>query len=293
MILPTPKEFSFEECLIYLNRSPLECLFYVEDSRIEKAMKVGNDTVFFSVQHNKSEGIQINFPNGQPNDSARQAVARYVQEWLDLERDLTPFYKMAASDPLLKPLIERYYGLRLIAIPDLFEALCWSIIGQQINLKFAYTLKKRVVETFGEKATRGKRDYWLFPSPETIAALEPEAFMEFQFSRNKAEYLIGVARLLAAGDISPDSLRNGNDPDMTRQTLLQIRGVGNWTADYVLMKCFRIPSAFPIGDVGLHNALKIQLGLSQKPSLAEIEKIAAAWKGWEAYATFYLWRSLV
>jgi DNA-3-methyladenine glycosylase II len=78
-----------------------------------------------------------------------------------------------------------------------------------------------------------------------------------------------------------------------REKLLQIRGVGEWTADYVLMKCFRIPSVFPITDVGLHNALKIHLGLSQKPSLPEIKKLAADWNPWEAYATFYLWRSLI
>lgn len=293
MIFPTPTEFSFEECLAYINRSPLECLFFVEDSKIEKALKVGKDIVIFRVEQHEGNGIKIEFPNGQPDNYARQAVTRYLQEWLDLDRDIAPFYQMAGSDLLLKPLIERHYGLRLIAIPDLFEALCWSVIGQQINLKFAYTLKKRVVETFGEKITFGKRNYWLFPSPETLAALSPEALMKFQFSRNKAEYLIGIARLFAAGKISRESLRDGNDPGNTRQALLQIRGVGNWTADYVLMKCFRIPSAFPIGDVGLHNALKIQLGLSQKPSLADIEKIAAGWKGWEAYATFYLWRTLI
>lgn len=69
-------------------------------------------------------------------------------------------------------------------------------------------------------------------------------------------------------------------------------GFGPWTANYVMMRCLRDPSAFPIEDVGLHNALKQQLKLSEKPGLAEIRQLAAAWQGWEAYATFYLWRSL-
>jgi len=201
---------------------------------------------------------------------------------------------MANGDPLLKRLAERYYGLRLIGIPDLFEALAWSVIGQQINLNFAYTLKKRLVEAFGEKVTGDGRDFCLFPSPETVAGLSPETLLKMQFSRNKTEYLVGIARRITSGELSKEIiLKEGNDLNAMRAKLLEIRGVGQWTADYVLMKCFRLPSAFPIGDVGLHNALKIQLGLPQKPSLKEIEKIAAGWKDWEAYATFYLWRSLL
>lgn len=73
---------------------------------------------------------------------------------------------------------------------------------------------------------------------------------------------------------------------------MAIRGVGEWTADYVMMKCLHHPTAFPITDVGLHNALKIQLGLKRKPTLEEIKEFAANWEGLQAYAVFYLWRSL-
>ena len=76
------------------------------------------------------------------------------------------------------------------------------------------------------------------------------------------------------------------------QALIHMRGVGAWTADYVLMKCLHHRAAFPIADVGLHNALKNQLGLERKPNIMEIKEIATHWEGWQAYATFYLWRSL-
>lgn len=294
MRLPTPKEFNYSECLAFLNRSSIECLFYTGNSQIQKAMRVEEETVLFRVQPHDGSGLKLDFLNGQPNEHTTQAVASYVRDWLDLERDLSPFYEMAGGDPLLKRLVKRHFGLRLIGIPDLFEALAWSVIGQQINLNFAYTLKKRLVERFGEKVTGDGRNFWLFPSPETVAGLSPETLLQMQFSRNKAEYLVGIARRIASGELSKEIILNeGNDLNAMRVKLLEIRGVGRWTADYVLMKCFRLPSAFPIGDVGLHNALKIQLGLPQKPSLKEIEKIAAGWRGWEAYATFYLWRSLI
>ena len=75
--------------------------------------------------------------------------------------------------------------------------------------------------------------------------------------------------------------------------MVELKGIGNWSADYVLMKCFRRNEAFPIADVGLHNAIKFQLGRKTKPSIEEIEKMAEGWKGWESYVTFYLWHSLL
>ena len=72
----------------------------------------------------------------------------------------------------------------------------------------------------------------------------------------------------------------------------KIKGVGNWTANYALMKTFRYPDAFPLEDAGVHNAIKNQLGLKSKPNLTRVKKIFNSYKGWEAYATLYLWKSL-
>ncbi len=294
MTIPTPPEFSFAECLRFLNRSPRECLHYAGDGELFKPLKAGNVAVLMRVRQNGAGELSIDFPKGAPGETFRAAAANYIREWLDLERDLKPFYAIANNDSLLEKLVRQYYGLRLIGIPDLFEALGWAVIGQQINLPFAYTLKKRLVEAFGEKIVYRRREHWLFPAPAAVAGLEPEDLLGMQFSRRKAEYLIGIARLLAGGELSREKiLRESGGIEDLRRRLQQIRGVGEWTADYVLMKCFRVPSAFPIGDAGLHNALKNQLGLSRKPSLGEIKALARRWKGWEAYATFYLWRSLV
>lgn len=82
------------------------------------------------------------------------------------------------------------------------------------------------------------------------------------------------------------------DYEAMKKRLMDIRGIGAWTADYVLMKCLQQPTAFPIADVGLHNALKIQLALERKPTIEELKNYAEHWQGWQAYATFYLWRSL-
>ena len=80
--------------------------------------------------------------------------------------------------------------------------------------------------------------------------------------------------------------------EAAKERLRQIKGVGNWTANYALMKTYRYRDAFPLEDAGLHNAIKNQLGLKSKPSLDRVKRMFRKYKGWEAYATLYLWKSL-
>ncbi|MET0960055.1 MAG: DNA-3-methyladenine glycosylase [Psychrobacillus psychrotolerans] len=209
-----------------------------------------------------------------------------------MDRDLSLFYEVAKQDKILQQIHKRYYGLRMMCIPELFEALTWAIMGQQINLTFAYKLKQRFVEHFGECLTFEGNTFWLYPTYERIATLGVEELITLQFTVRKAEYVIGVAEAMTNGELTKEMLLQEPTYEQAKKSLLGIRGVGPWTADYALMKCLHQLSAFPIADVGLHNALKVPLGLERKPTIEEIKEVATNWQGWQAYATFYLWRSL-
>ncbi|WNR44131.1 DNA-3-methyladenine glycosylase family protein [Paenibacillus roseipurpureus] len=294
--IPLPQPFRYEPNMNYLSRSTNECLFVVDNSCIFKLLPLGDNQALIAV-HSADEQmlrVQIVHVSGETSLTfeQREEVARYVWEWFDLGTDLEAFYEKGEGDPLLHGVTESFYGLRLMGIPDLFEAMSWGIIGQQINLAFAYTLKRRLVEAFGTSLTWEGRTFWTFPTPERIAALTTEDLTALQFTGKKAEYLIGVASLMADGTLSKAGLLDIGDFLAMEKELLRIRGIGPWTANYVLMRCLRNPAAFPLADVGLHNALKHVLGLAQKPSLDQIRALAIGWQGWEAYATFYLWRVL-
>lgn len=286
-----PHEFSFEECLVFLNRSDHEILHQLIDGFLYKLIEVEKEFILLKIAHTP-HSIKVEFPINLPTVSVRKATAAYVCEWFDMGQDLSSFYKTACQSELLQRLVHKYDGLRMVCMPDLFEALVWAIIGQQINLTFAYTLKKRFVEQFGECLSFEGKQFWLFPSFEKIAGIDIEDLKRLQFTTRKAEYIICVAKAMLDGEIIKENMLQKLDYQQAKQSLMAIRGVGAWTADYVLMKCLHYTCAFPIADVGLHNALKQQLGLAQKPTIEEINHIAANWEGWEAYATFYLWRSL-
>lgn len=289
-ILP-PVEFNFEECLIFLGRSVLEVLHYIREGSLYKLIKVKQELILCKIGYIQ-EAIRVEYPMGAPSAAYREEVAAYVWEWFDLNQDLSDFYELARKDKILQCLTEKYYGLRMLALPDLFEALSWAIIGQQINLTFAYTLKKRFVEKYGECLTFEGTTYWLFPAFEKIASIDAGELRELQFTARKAEYIIGVAQEMANGHLQKEVLLQCESDQDVKKSLMAIRGIGAWSADYVMMKCLHNPRALPIADVGLHNALKRQLGLEQKPSVDEINQMADNWQGWQAYATFYLWRSL-
>ncbi|MBY6037676.1 DNA-3-methyladenine glycosylase [Fictibacillus nanhaiensis] len=285
-----PKEFSFRECLVFLGRSNQEVLHRIQNQQLFKLVKIMNELILLKIGW-KNHRMTIEFPMGEPTWLIKEEVVHYICNWFDLERDLSGFYEMASKDTVLQSLITKYDGLRIIGIPDLFEALTWAIMGQQINLSFAYTLKKRFVEHFGEKIDIEGDTFWLYPTFEAIALLEVDALRKLQFTTRKAEYVIGTARAIATGKLSKQLLIE-LDAELQQEVLVNIKGIGPWTAHYVMMKCLLTQSAFPMTDVGLHLALKAQLGLDVKPDLDEIKKMASNWSGWEAYATFYLWRSL-
>lgn len=291
--LALPEPFRYKQNIGYLCRSTNECLFAVDNSSIYKLLPVGDNLALIAVHSEDDEVLHIrtvHYTGASLTSATREEIARYVWEWFDLGTDLAPLYEM--EDPILRQVTEEFRGLRLMGIPDLFEAMSWGIIGQQINLAFAYTLKRRLVETFGTSLVWEGRTYWAFPTPERIATLTTEDLTALQFTGKKAEYLIGVANLMAEGALSKAGLLAMGDFFAMEKDLLRIRGIGPWTANYVLMRCLRNPAAFPLADVGLHNALKHVLGLEAKPSLEEIRQLAEGWRGWEAYATFYLWRVL-
>ena len=290
VLLTPPKEFNYEMNLQFLRRSPKEILHRVEMNRVVKLLRVEKELILFSVM-DKEGKIGIEFINGEPTEKIKNNVIEYIREWFDLETDIAPFYKLARKDDLLNSLVKKYYGYRIIGQPDLFESLVWAVLGQQINLQFAYTLKQRFVEKFGEVLSWNGIPYYLFPSSSRVATLTDADLLPLQFSRQKSKYVVLIAQAFIEGIVSKQKLK-GLPLQEAKEILMKIKGVGNWTANYALMKTFRYPDAFPLEDAGLHNAIKNQLGLKTKPSVERVKRIFKEYKGWEAYATLYLWKSL-
>ncbi|MEW8970962.1 MAG: DNA-3-methyladenine glycosylase [Mesobacillus sp.] len=187
----------------------------------------------------------------------------------------------------LKDLFNEHYGTPLVLEFDPFSSLLKSIIHQQVNLKFAFTLTERFVKSFGEELD----GVWFYPSPEKVAQLTVEELRELQFSGRKAEYVIGIAELAASAQLDFEKMKSKSDAEVA-QELIKIRGVGPWTVENFLMFALGRPNLFPMGDIGIQNALKKYFNLEEKPTPAAMEKFKEPWNPYLSYASLYLWRSI-
>lgn len=187
----------------------------------------------------------------------------------------------------LKNLFNEHYETPLVLEFDPFSSLLKSIIHQQVNLKFAFTLTERFVKAFGEELD----GVWFYPSPEKVAQLKVEELRELQFSGRKAEYVIGIAELTASGQLDYEKMKSKPDAEVA-QELIKVRGVGPWTVENFLMFALGRPNLFPMGDIGIQNALKKYFNLEEKPTPAQMEKFKEPWNPYLSYASLYLWRSI-
>ncbi len=288
--LSTPTAFNFEEILRFLSRNEKESLHIIRNQEVFKVISFENSLILFSISFDSC--LQIVIRSEHQNQKIIDFVKNYVCDWFDLEANLHLFYETAKTDEVLASLCQRFYGLRMIGMPDLFESLIWSIIGQQINLNFAYALKERLVHNFGQKIVYADESFYALPTPEKLANLNLEDFQPLQFSRSKAQYILNVSREFAEGNLSQETLKKLPFEEV-KEKLVKIKGIGNWTANYSMMKSLKNYDAFPVEDVGLHNAVKTQYGLAAKPTIQELNQMAENWKGWRGYATFYFWHSLL
>lgn len=265
---------------------------------MRKLLQLGDKHVLFELREAIGEnfvpvekGILVRVLNGTLDKEEQHQLIQYIRAWFDLDTDLKPFYSKMAGDKLLGNLVQKFHGYRIVGQPDLFESLIWAVLGQQINLAFAYTLKQRFVEQFGSHFEFNGKRYYTFPTPQVVARLTDADLLPLQFSRQKSKYTVTIGQAFANQSIVQGQLATLALAD-ARDALMKIKGVGNWTANYALMKTFRYKDAFPAEDVGVHNAIRILRNAKAKPTVDQVRRLFRKYKGWEAYATLYLWKSL-
>lgn len=289
--IPIPDKFSFEETLKFLDRGFDECLYFVSEGVVSRMLRFPDGDGIIQI-FQEGDVLQIELQKERVNDGDLDSVKVLVSDWFDLNRDIAPFYKLLAKHSVLGHFVKVYFGSRLVGIPSLYEAICWAIIGQQINLTFAHQVKRSLVEEYGGQKKFGARVYYNFPTPEKLAIASREKLRDLKFSRQKIEYLILISRIFAEGGMSKAILSACDSKEERMTKLTDIKGIGVWTANYVLMKSMGEMSCITYGDAGLNKAVNRFFGTGSKPDKGQIDEIFKDFTGWESYLNFYLWRSL-
>ena len=286
--LKLPAAYPAARVLGYLGRDPKSLTARVDGESFAIGLWIGGVPSLLRVDlAPKRAGATLEAGSRLPADAEDQARDQ-LGRLLGLNHDPAPFERQMLASPKLAPLIAGRRGWRILQTPDAFDGLTWAILGQQINLAFAFTLRRRLVERAGSPAPGG-----LFapPRPAAVAELEVEELLTFQFSRRKAEYLIGVARRIVAGELDLDRLATAPAEEV-EAALLAVRGLGPWSAHYVMMRAFGFEDCVPVGDSGLVRGLAKFFSLAERPDAAAQRELMRPFAPYRSWATFHLWQTL-
>jgi DNA-3-methyladenine glycosylase II len=183
------------------------------------------------------------------------------------------------SEPVMRDLVRRVgpYAIEVRGAP--YQSLLRAILYQQLAGPAAAAIERRFLVMFGGR----------IPAPAELAPLSDEELRAAGISRQKAGYMRSIAEHFAGGRLSDRKLLRMPDDEVI-EAVTQIKGVGRWTADMLLMFCIGRPDVLPVGDLGIQNAMKLAYGLDAPPKPAEMEAIAEPWRPYRSAGAWYLWR---
>jgi len=188
-----------------------------------------------------------------------------------------------SQDPIMAYLIQTGKNIDQEAHEDIYLSLLGSIISQQLSTKVARVIRNRFLDLFPAG----------YPQPEAVLAQPEETLRSVGLSYQKLSYLRNVADFGLAGNLDYNVISQMEDEALIKH-LMQIKGVGRWTAEMILMFTLTRPDVFPINDLGIQNAMKKLYGLTQTGKIlqAEMIRIAENWRPYRTLASRYLWQAL-
>jgi AraC family transcriptional regulator of adaptative response / DNA-3-methyladenine glycosylase II len=275
-----PKGYRAIEVLAYHARYPASVSERSEGNRIWKALATPDGAAVLELALSPTRvRAQIHTDNKLGRDSVAELHASAIA-MLGLTHDVRAFERQHAA------LARDRRGLRLPLLPTAFDALCWGIVGQQINVRFAGKLRQVLIELAGQPIG----DMRAHPTPEALARLSVDDLASRQFSRAKARYLIDAAQAVANGGLDIEGLRDGS-AIAAEKALTAQRGIGVWTARYMLLR-LGFADIAPVGDSALATGLERLYRLPYRPDTRQTARLMSDFAPYRSLATAHLWASL-
>jgi DNA-3-methyladenine glycosylase II len=216
----------------------------------------------------------------------RNEAGQLVTKMLGLAVELQPFYKLA-RDNAIGPLVKRFAGVRPPRFPTVFEGLVNSIACQQVSLDLGIVLLNRLSERFGAQFVTRSTVQYAFPTPADLVDVPEESISELGFSRQKARAIQELSTHVADGRVELTSLEGMTNEEAIAY-LSRIRGIGRWSAEYVLLRGLGRLDTFPGDDIGAQNNLQRLFHLADKPTYDDIRHLTSPWHPYEGVVYFHL-----
>ncbi len=289
-VLRLPREFRSEDAFRMFGRDEDGCTERIDGRRATKALLLDGKPARVELVFSPTRVQVAVFARRAPTRSMMVAAHRRVVRMLGLDADPGAFERRMLRKGDTARLVRGRRGLRIPLTADAFEGLVWVIVGQQVNITFASLCRSRLIQLCGTRIPNSD-GFVAHPTAAQVAELDYADLEPLQYSRRKAEYVIDTARAIAAGDLDLDGLRHA-PAGLVEERLGNVRGLGPWSVNYLLMRSFGLEDCVPVGDVALEAALERFFELDHRPKAQETLQLMEPFAPHRSLATFHLWRSL-
>lgn len=218
----------------------------------------------------------------------RENATKVVSSLFNVDFDLAEFYEEVENDATLASMTKKLIGLKSPTTQFAFEALVNSVIEQQISLKVAQSLERKMIKKWGEALKLENTVHYAYPTPEILAGATLQEFRKLGLSERKSEYIRNIASLVTEGKLDLEKLKCKGNSNEIIEELDNVRGVGVWTAELTMLRGMARLDAFPADDLGLRRTIS-KYYCGKKPiTSAKAREIAENWGKWKGLAAHYL-----
>jgi DNA-3-methyladenine glycosylase II len=234
-----------------------------------------------------SPRLRVSVSGVECSSKIKQYVTALLNDMLGLQVDLSGFYRFASRQAKLGPLARRFSGMRPPRFPSVFEAFVNATACQQMSLTVGILLLNRLAEMCGVAWEQDGAVTYAFPRPQDLANRDPDSLRLLGFSRQKVRAMIESARAIDDGKLDLESVGDLAD-DLAKASLEKLRGVGRWSAEYILLRGLGRWHVFPGDDIGARNNLTRWLGLGEELDYEGVRRVLTRWRKYGGLIYFHL-----
>ena len=261
-----------------------------QDGVFSRGLEVGGKSVALrirSVGETERPRLEIKLTGDELTSEEQSTVVDVAARSVGAQGNPLAFYQSLDGRDPMSDFVGQLIGLGIPQAASVFEALVLSILGQQISNEVARVLRDLLVDTLGRAISVEGLEYWVFPSPSAIAEAGTEVLRGIKFSARKAEYIVDIAGSVNSGDLDLEAL-TGLPDELIVEDLVKLRGVGPWTAHWLLIRAFDRPDGFPEGDLAVQRSLGALYNGGTRLTPEEAVELSAKWRPYRSYLVTYM-----
>ncbi len=246
-----------------------------------------NAAIRVLVEQPTESELSVTLTSGQRRPMLPDEARASLRRMLSVDISLAAFYQLSEKDQHLRAVAQMFKGVKPPRFPTIFEALVNSIACQQVSLDAGISLLNKLAENYGLKFSDGDEIQYGFPRPDDLYEIPPEEIKKLGFSYQKARAILELSANLVEQKLTLDNLDSAPN-EVILDALTQLRGIGRWSAEYVLLRGFGRLDILPGDDVGAQKNLMQLMELDARPTYDQIRTLTQRWQPYAGFVYFHL-----